>query len=794
MRKERWILLMLIFGVCGALSSAQQTSSGSDTDAARLPVKRVVLYKNGVGYFEHSARVRGNQELGIDFTTGQLNDVLKSLTVVDLGDGKISDIRYNSIAPLDERLRALRLPFGEQITRAEFLSALRGSRVEVGGKGESATGRLLSVEQEDRTNDSGATYHVTDFSIVTDSGEMKNFELGPGVSVRLADHELNDEVGRYLNLVGSSRARDLRRMTVSATGNGDRDIFVSYISEVPVWKSTYRIILPEKPNEKPLLQGWAIVDNTIGEDWKDVQLSLIAGAPQSFIQNISQPLYARRPEVALPESAMLTPQTHEGTIKDEGPAPPPAPSGGGVGAGHGGGMGGGVFRVGGDGTLRGTVTDPSGAVISGAIVTLRSRSGASQTTTADSNGNYFFSGAPAGVADLTIQSPGFRTTRTRVDVRPNQANETNTQLNVGSTSETVEVDAVNATPMAGPINGRNFDRFTQFAQLQNSQVAQAQELGDYFEYNIKQAITIGKNQSALVPILQSRIEAEKVTLWTANAGQPALRALWVKNASGLTLDSGTFNIIDSGTFAGEGLIETVHPEERRLLSYAADTAVRVTSQAESKDLPVSRVQIFKGVMFLSREHRDKVQYTVRNADTTSREVVIEHPVREGWKLAGNLKPEETSSSHYRFKLAVDPGKTKELVVEEVHQDVSRSMLTDITEHQVEVLATENVMTPELQAAFRKVLDQKNQINKLQLETESRQKELNAINTDQARIRENMKALKGSVEEKTLLARYTRQLNSQEDRLSLLHKEIAELEQKQNAERQKLEDMVQHINL
>src|SRR5947199_8938646 len=146
---------------------------------------------------------------------------------------------------------------------------------------------------------------------------MKNFELGPGVSVRLAHHELNDEVGRYLNLVESSRARDLRRMTVSATGNGDRDIFVSYISEVPVWKSTYRIILPEKSNEKPLLQGWAIVDNTIGEDWKDVQLSLIAGAPQSFIQDISQPLYARRPVVALPQSAMLTPQTHEATMREE---------------------------------------------------------------------------------------------------------------------------------------------------------------------------------------------------------------------------------------------------------------------------------------------------------------------------------------------------------------------------------------------------------------------------------------------------------------------------------------------
>src|SRR5438046_891632 len=111
-------------------------------------------------------------------------------------------------------------------------------------------------------------------------------------------------------------------MTLTALGNGDRNVFVSYISEVPVWKSTYRIVFPDKPNEKPLLQGWAIVDNTVGEDWKNVELSLVAGAPQSFVQQLSQPYYIRRPEVPLPENAELTPQTHEATIEnDETPTP-----------------------------------------------------------------------------------------------------------------------------------------------------------------------------------------------------------------------------------------------------------------------------------------------------------------------------------------------------------------------------------------------------------------------------------------------------------------------------------------
>jgi len=666
-----------------------------------------VLYKNGVGYFEHSARVRGNQELAIDFTTAQLNDVLKSLTIVDLGDGSISGVRYNSIAPLDERLKTLRLPFGEQVSRTDFLSAMRGARVEVHSGSGSANGRLLSVEQEQRTTEKGTEYQVTVFSVMTDTGEMRNFELGPAVSVRLAERDLSDEVGRYLNLVGSSRARDLRRMTISATGSGERDIFVSYISEVPVWKSTYRIILPEKAGEKPLLQGWAIVDNTVGEDWKDVQLSLIAGAPQSFIQDISQPLYGRRPVIPLPQAAMLTPQTHEATMKEEG-----APQ----------------------------IVQPT--IVNGVV-----------------------GGVPGGQMSGVMGGVIGSGTAGRFDYR-------------GS-----------AKPSSPP---QPFERLEQYAKLEPA--AESKDLGDYFEYNIKQNTTIGKNQSALVPILQSRIEAEKVTLWTANGNQQPLRALWIKNASGQILDSGTFNIIDSGTFAGEGLIETVHPDERRLLSYAADTAVRVTAESEFKNQPVSHVRIAKGVIFITREQRNKVKYTVRNSDTASRQVVIEHPVREGWKLVEANKPEETSATHHRFRVAVEPSKTSELTVEEFHPEETLSQLTDLTDNQVDALSVENRMTPTLEQAFRSVLDHKNRIGRLQSEINSRQQELNSINRDQARIRENMKALKGSAEEKALLQRYTKQLDSQEDRLNTINKEISDLQQKQSAEQQKLEDMVQQITL
>ena len=680
-------------------AAAEPDQSLSADSAGRLPVKRVVLYKNGVGYFEHTTRIHGNQDLAIDFTTAQLNDVLKSLTVVDLGDGRISGVRYNSIAPLDERLKALRLPFGETISRAEFLAALRGARVEVHSGTENGTGRLLSVEKEKRVNEKGDSYDVTEFSLVTDSGEMRNFDLNASTSVRLAEQDLSDEVGKYLNLIGSSRARDLRRMTISATGSGDRDIFVSYISEVPVWKSTYRIILPDKPGDKTILQGWAIVDNTVGEDWKDVQLSLIAGAPQSFIQDISRPLYTRRPVVALPEAAMLTPQTQEASMSAPEAPPPP--------------------------------TSAETVEVSGAAPAV-------QTS------------AMAGVAGGQF--------------------------------------------LKDSTHGRSFQPVARNEPLGKQQAeAEAKDLGDYFEYNLKQKITIGKNQSALVPILQSSIEAEKVTIWNENSRE-IRRALWITNSSGLTLDSGTFNILESDTFAGEGLIETVHPAERRLISFAADPALLVTMEEESSQKPVSHVHIARGLMFVTREQRETRKYTLHNADTSPRQVVLEHPARENWKLAEGPKPEETSASYLRFRVAVAAGKTEKLDIEEYHPESSQFVLTNLDQKQVALIMEQRQITPAMQDIFRRVLEQKNKVGDLDNQIRSRQRDVESITKDQARLRENMKALKGSVEEKALLQRYTRILDSQEDRLNALNKEIADLQEKHAQAQAQLDRIVQEAVL
>src|SRR5215510_12874886 len=155
-----------------------QTNPAAD----KLPIKRVVLYKNGVGYFEHLGEVRDNQEVGISFTSGQLNDVLKSLTVLDLNGGRITGVGYGSTLPLDRQMGELPLAAAETANLTAFLEAIRGARIEMKSGTAAVTGRLLSVERKTRIS-GGTTLEVDYLSLLTESGEIRTTELTPQFSV-----------------------------------------------------------------------------------------------------------------------------------------------------------------------------------------------------------------------------------------------------------------------------------------------------------------------------------------------------------------------------------------------------------------------------------------------------------------------------------------------------------------------------------------------------------------------------------------------------------------------------------
>ena len=769
--------------------------SGAAQDQNSLPVKRVVLYKNGVGYFEHLGSVQGSQNVTIGFTSGQLNDVLKSLTVLDLNGGRVTGVGYGSAAPIDRQLGDLRLPVNEKTSLTEFLSALRGAKLEVRNGSAVVTGRLLSVERKTRMG-SGATLEVDYLSLITDAGEVKTTEVSPGFSVKLLERGLGGKVERYLDLISAGREADVRRMVIATEGTGQRSLFVSYISEVPVWKTTYRLMLGGKGGQAPLLQGWAIVDNTVGEDWKQVELSLVAGAPQSFIQNLSQPFYTRRPVVPLPESLNSAPQTFQATL------------------------------IPGGASVRGVITDPSGTPISRATVKAFDASGALVGQTyASEVGIYELGGIPEGAVRLEANLPGFRTeVVSGLVVSSSRTVQQNMQLQLGSTTETVNVQAANVVntevaSLAGrlsalntgsgsalglPLNGRESKTSSAkppppppppsaalaAARARITPGASAQELGDLFEYKVKEPITILKDHSALVPILQSTIGAEKVSVWNESAAavRPQ-RALWLTNSTSLTLDGGSFSVLEEESFMGEGVFEPIHPGEKRLVSYATDLAVTPSAKLASDLQRVTRVVVQQGVLTQHSEVRERKTYTFRNEDQSARVVVVEHPVRPGYELRSDAKPVEITPAWMRFRVPVGAKQTANLVVEESRALSNVFNVNSLTDNELDVFVRDRSVDKSIEGALRKILAQKNVVAELESRKEELETGRQAIFDDQQRVRENMKALKGTPEEKALIQRYTQQLNQQEDRLEAFKKQAELLEKQIASEQNKEGDMI-----
>ena len=688
-----------------------------------LPVRKVVLYKNGVGYFEHAGAVTGNQRVAIDFTSSQLNDVLQSLTVLDEGGGRIAGVNYNSTPPFEQQLRTLALGLRDYPATLAVYQALRGQRVEITGAGAPIAGKLVNIEYRKETDKNGQISDDHYFLIVdTDAGALRTAELTDSVSVRMADASLQKQFANYLDIVASAQNQQVRHLVLEDRGAGARQLRVSYISEIPVWKSTYRIVFPQTGNGKATMQGWAVVDNTVGADWDNVQLSLVAGAPQSFIQPLSQPLYTRRPEIPIATEAQTTPQTHEAAEMRQ------------------------FDRVG----LAAKMAAPPPSAQSVTVVT----------------------GADAEVP---------------VD---------NSQISATLNNETID-GAVLVDPghgvgggfggglaRTGGVGGGGYRTSDAISEGDVSTNA----FDDFFEYALAQPVTIHKNESAMVPILQQELPAEHVTLWSQEENR-ALREVWLENTSKLTLDSGSFSIFESGEFAGEGLLDPIHPGEKRLLSYAADQAVRMHISAHDSDRTLHHVKIGHGVILETHMDVASTTYSATNSADEDRVVLLEYVRRQnGWTLDDDLKPAETTPGLYRFRLPVRSHSTEKLEVREHGPEVNEWWLnanTDQTGYLLDLVKR----VPDAAATLKPVIEAQTAIADLDRRIKDSKKSEETAAADEARDRDNLTALKNNDAAK----RFVDELNHAEDQLQAARKQTADLEQQKQAAVEKLNVLISTLS-
>ena len=296
---------------------------------SQLPIKQITVFTSGVSYIERDGTVSGDAVVPLTFRTAQINDLLKSLTLIDT-HGQVQPVVYGARDPISRTLQSFAIDVTAPHSRAELLNQLRGSSVSVTLTSKAVeTGQIVSVESKSVTGPNNSSSTVDTLNLLAADG-LRSVRLDDAVAIKLLDGRLDQEFRSALTTLASGADNQRRTVTLHFTGSGRRPVSVGYITESPLWKISYRLLLGDAG--KAAFQGWALVENTSDEDWSDIHLSLVSGRPVSFIQDLYQPLYLPRPIVQPDIIASPTPQTHDGSMdaSDSGvmnaPPPPAAPA------------------------------------------------------------------------------------------------------------------------------------------------------------------------------------------------------------------------------------------------------------------------------------------------------------------------------------------------------------------------------------------------------------------------------------------------------------------------------------
>src|SRR5258706_7368925 len=301
-----------MMGFCGVvLLSGLLIAAPATQPAAKpteVPVKVVVLFSSGVGYFEHIGTVKGDSSTELRFKTQQINDILKSLVLQDTGQGKVSTIVYPSQDPNGKTLSSFQVDISKNPPLGELLNQLRGDKVKVSVGPEMISGTILGLEKRQKAVEKGQI-EIWQLNLIS-GATVRSIPLEEVTRLDLEDPTLQEELTKALTALAEARGQDKKPVTINFQGEGERLVRVGYVVETPIWKTSYRLLFGQQ-NAKPMLQGWAIVENQTDNDWNDIELSLVSGRPISFIQELYQPLYIPRPVVQPELFASLRPQTYE---------------------------------------------------------------------------------------------------------------------------------------------------------------------------------------------------------------------------------------------------------------------------------------------------------------------------------------------------------------------------------------------------------------------------------------------------------------------------------------------------
>jgi len=641
--KKTIILILVIFIVFNLSSQPIRdtyplSNEIQNTDTS-LALNRVVIFTSGLAYYEHSGTINGQSRINLPFRLDAVNDALKTLIINDPASENPS-VTYQSENTLYQTLRSLTVDLSDNPDMATILSRLRGVEAEITTTA-SYMGRIVGIEHRFVAGNNFSFSNEPHLILSTRNG-MMSFNLNDIRAIRFTDPVIEQDLNRSLDLIAASRNSFSRQLLVNLPGSGSRNVSLSYVIPSPVWKVSYRLDLGAA---SPLFQGWAIVDNDSDNDWNNVTLSLVAGRPASFIQQLYPPYYVSRP----------------------------------------------VFPLSIAGTAEGMSHDRSAPMYD----------------------SYMMPEMEMSIArdDSAMMSRSF------------------------------------SAPQAAPA-----PQVSNMMAGGNVQTASGSDAGGQFEFTIKNPVNLDRRMSAMLPLVESTIDARGVLIYNGTGRYPRLGAE-ITNTSGMKLPAGPVTVYDGGVYAGDALLEFWNEDEKRLISFGEDLSV-TASTSDTSTRFVSSVTVSGGVMTINRNMTFIKTYTFINSGSAPKPMIVEHTKTVQTDLVSPQASEQTAAS-YRFDITLPPTRETIFTVSEQRPISERITLLPLRLDSLISYTSNQEIPANVRQALERAVELRRAIDAADAAVRDIESQRTRLISDQDRIRRNLEAVGNqSVQGQEYLVRLT----------------------------------------
>jgi hypothetical protein len=723
-----------------------------------LALQRVVLYRNGIGYFERHGKVEGDA-LNIKVRRDQVDDLLKSLTVVERASGKAVSVSM----PLDPESwasAALATLAPGSGSLADVLDGLRGTEVVVRTTEGRIRGRIVMVEQivnepdpRGRAASRGGmpepeTPAQIDHKLTLMQGDgLEVVRLSKVLGITLKDGDLALQLHRRLDASAGEGMFQQIEIVIRLAGARKHDLVVSYVVEAPMWKPTYRVVLPEKGKGKALLQGWAVVDNTSGEDWHAVDLALTSGEPIAFRYDLHTPRtidradlteagVAKRARVAVGETTF-----EESEPAADAPAPPASAA----------------------------------------------------ETPKDVDSGEYYAEDERGVAKEKKADKARRTKAGASKPAPGAGG------GVGRAAERFDSDDA-----ADGDTRRESGPAVDYDALRRSTLAsaRAKQVSGMSAYDLDDRVTVPNGTSTMVAILNAQVEAEQTFLYRpggAGMGYEAnpYRVVRFKNSTPFVLEPGPISIYSGDSFVGEGLSEAVGANTSATLPFAVEPAIMVTSATQWSGEEMKLLKIVRGVLECETFSRTTTTWSVKGQPSLGAfTVLVRHP-KAGWNYQLVERPKGTEDLVDAYLIPIAAGKNGEATITVSEQTPSTTSISIWDTRAIALLETllaQTTLTPELRKQLQPIVDLRQQIGRIDTEIEGLKRQQVELDQRAQETRANLEAIKKDPAAGSLRSKLSRRLEEFTSDGDKLGRKVVELQSQRLEKKIALEDLLQNLEV